>query len=241
MKRAFAILGAGLFVALGLFLPRLTAAYQDQSLAGNVRRMENAAVSLTLAQELVPLEDLDLFESLSLFYAHVTAVELEEGRYTTEEDVLRIADELADCVNAVAYVSRDSKVEAAPYLLTDENGKSGIFWRFGWTDRPGESVWIDDRNSSLMGFCLDVPTQPVEGLCQTVCSRFFPPYISQNIVPGGSDAYILLFRGGDAAALPVYYTVDGPYFNLYFHFNMPYPSDESPSGEASMEAVLPSS
>lgn len=63
MKQAFAILGAALLVALGLFLPHLAAAYQERSLAGDVRRMENAAVSLTLAQELVELTELDLSKS----------------------------------------------------------------------------------------------------------------------------------------------------------------------------------
>ena len=218
MKRAFAILGAALLVALGLFLPRLAAAYQERGLAGEVRQMENAAVSLTLAEELVELTELDLFQSLELFASHVTMVELEEGRYTSAEGAMRIARELEEYLNLDLYFSGDkaSPAEAAPFLLTDEDGLIGIFWRCGWDDRPDEAVWIDDQNGNLVGFCLR-SSLTAEIVGHVICNRFFPPNIDTEVIRADTEeACIRLYNGEDFIDLGVYYAMeDFHFFNIY--------------------------
>lgn len=219
MKRAFAILGAALLVALGLFLPRLAAAYQERSLAGEMRQMENAAVSLTLAEELVELTELDLLQSLELFASHVTMVELEEGQYTSAEGATRIAEELEEYLNLDLYFSGDKAppAEAIPFLLTDENGRSGIFWRCSWEDRPDEEVWIDDQNSNLVGFRLRTVYLPAEIVCQTILARFFPPYIDAEVLRSDmEEVCVRLYSGEDFIDLSVYHAMeDFHYFNIF--------------------------
>lgn len=219
MKRAFAILGAALLVALGLFLPRLAAVYQERSLAGEVRQMENAAVSLTLAEELVELTELDLLQSLELFASHVTMVELEEGQYTSAEGATRIAEELEEYLNLDLYFSGDkaSPAEAIPFLLTDENGRSGIFWRCSWEERPDEEVWIDDQNGNLVGFRLRTASLPAEIVGQVIFVRFFPPYIDAEVLRSDmEEVCIRLFSGEDFIDLGVYHAMeDFHYFNIF--------------------------
>ena len=253
MKQAFAILGAALLVALGLFLPRLTAAYQDQNLAGDVRRMENAAVSLTLAEEVMELTELDLFQSLELFSSHITMVELEEGRYMSAEDAAQIATDLSISIPANVYLVGDgspANPEQAkpdltiPFLLTDEYGRSGIFWRCEWEGRSGEAVWIDDQNGALAGFCLQVTAHyftardfylqnPIAfSICQRICNSYYPANVSSDVFwSGNGELRALLYLGNDTIVLPMYFDEETNY--LYFNIQ----SDKSASGEtASGEA-----
>lgn len=219
MKRAFAILGAALLVALGLFLPRLAAAYQERGLAGEVRQLENAPVSLTLAEELVELTELDLLQSLELFASHVTMVQLEDGQYTSAEGATRIAEELEEYLNLDLYFSGDkaSPAEAVPFLLTDEDGRSGIFWRCSWEDRPDEEVWIDDQNGNLVGFRLRTIYLPTDIVCQTILARFFPPYIDAEVLWSDmEEVCIRLFSGEDFIDLGLYHAMEGfHFFNIY--------------------------
>ena len=219
MKRAFAILGAALLVALGLFLPRLATAYQERSLAGEVRKMENAAVSLTLAEELVELTELDLLQSLELFASHVSMVQLEDGQYTSAEGATRIAEELEEYLNLDLYFSGDKAppAKAVPFLLTDEDGRSGIFWRCSWEDRPDEEVWIDDQNGNLVGFRLRTVYLPAEIVSKTVFARFFPPYIDAEVLRSDmEEVCIRLYSGEDFIDLGVYHAMeDFHFFNIY--------------------------
>ena len=219
MKRAFAILGAALLVALGLFLPRLATAYQERSLAGEVRKMENAAVSLTLAEELVELTELDLLQSLELFASHVSMVQLEDGQYTSAEGATRIAEELEEYLNLDLYFSGDKAppAKAVPFLLTDEDGRSGIFWRCSWEDRPGEEVWIDDQNGNLVGFRLRTIYLPTDIVCQAILARFFPPYIDAEVLRSDmEEVCIRLYSGEDFIDLGVYHAMeDFHFFNIY--------------------------
>ena len=218
MKQAFAILGAALLVALGLFLPRLTAAYQDQNLAGDVRRMENAAVSLTLAEEVMELSELDLFQSLDLFSLSSSMVELEEGRYTSAVDAARASSILDLVLDADVYLDDDKTLptEVVPFLLTDGYGRSGIFWRCGWEERPDEAVWIDDQNRSVVGFCLrcstfDLPMNSPEAhdLCQGICGFIFPQDIDAAEFWADDDVLLIsLSRGEDSVVIAVQ-NIDG--------------------------------
>ena len=219
MKQAFAILGTALLVALGLFLPRLAAAYQERGLADEVRQMENTPVSLTLAEELVKLTELDLLQSLELFASYVTMVELEEGQYTSAEGATQIAEELEEHLNLDLYFSGDraSPAEAVPFLLTDADGRSGIFWRCGWENRPNEEVWIDDQNSNLVGFRLRTVYLPADIVGQTIIARFFPPYIDTEVLWSDmEEVCIRLYSGEDFIDLGVYHAMeDFHFFNIY--------------------------
>lgn len=225
MRRSLAILGSALLVALGLFLPRLTAAYQDRSLAGDVRQMETAAVSLTLAQDLTELPELDLFQSLDLFSLASSMVELEEGRYTSAVDAARATGVLGLALSADVYLEDDNVLptEAVPFLLADGYGRSGIFWRCGWEDRPDEAIWVDDQNGTIAGFCLrvsdfDLPmnSQPAKDLCQDICLFIFPQDIDAAVFYADDDALLIaLSRGEDSVVIPVR-KVDG---YLCFNFD----------------------
>ena len=210
---------AALLVALGLFLPQLAAAHQERGLAGEVRRMENAAVSLTLAEELVELAELDLFQSLELFSSHITMVELEEGQHTSAEYAVRITGELMEYFGLDAYSDGDesSPAEAVPFLLTDKEGRSGIFWRCSWEERPDEEVWIDDQNGSLVGFRLRTTHLLPEIVCHVICDRFFPPNIDANVFRADSEeACIRLYNGEKTVDLGVYHAMeDFHFFNIF--------------------------
>ena len=218
MKQAFAILGAALLVALGLFLPRLTAAYQDQNLAGDVRRMENAAVSLTLAEEVMELSELDLFQSLDLFSLSSSMVELEEGRYTSAVDAARASSILDLVLDADVYLDDDKilPTEVVPFLLTDGYGRSGIFWRCGWEEHPDEAVWIDDQNRSVVGFCLrcsafDHPmnSQEAYDLCQEICGFIFPQDVGAAGFWADDDVLLISLSRGEESVVIAVRNIDG--------------------------------
>jgi len=247
MKRILVIIGAALVVALGLFMPRLMAAYQDKSISGDVRQMENTAVSLSLTQKLVALPELDLFQSLELFSSYVTMVELEEGRYTSAEEALQIASELVESVNMSYDASANSGLlpeEAVPCLLTDEDGNSGIVWRCGWSSRPNEAVWIDDQNGNLMGFCMTPNIPNLQAVCQVISEHFFPSYVSREVMQVEAGEVCIRLTAGEeafnlAAVYPMEKEISGylPSSYLYVYFNIPFDAsaETTETGDSSGE------
>lgn len=206
MKKALAILGALLLVALGFLMPHIAAAYQDRSLEGDVRRMENAPVSLALAQELVDLPELSLLQSLDLFLVHDTVVELEEGRYTSEEEALQVAYEVWEILDLDAYFGFDTSqpTEAVPFLLSDKDGRSGVFWRCGWRYRPGEEVWIDDQHGCLAGFCIKPNNPALFVIGDVICQRFIPSYVTAEVLARNDALFaIRLTDGEETVVLPL--------------------------------------
>lgn len=216
MKRRLlqALLAAGTaaLLCLGLFLPRLAASRRERSLAGEVWQKENRALSLTLAQELVELPALDIFQALELFAGAPPAVELEEGRNLTAVQAAQVAENLQSQVQeyflSQGYVPIDiywdwsenlCPDQAVPFLLTSAEGVSGVFWRCGWAGRPEEAVWLDDQTGLPVGFLLQTPGLALDmdgarELCLALCGEFYAPEVSADIYPvdaGGSlAAYI---------------------------------------------------
>ena len=232
MKKIIAILGALLLVALGFMMPRIAAAYQDRSLEGDVRRMENAPVSLALTQELVELPELDLVQSLELFTSPVSIVELEEGRCMSAEDALQIARELVDFLELGMFYTWGIEktlypTEAVPFLLTDLNGQSGIFWRCGWGEPYDDAVWIDDQNRSLAGFCLEYGhvllmerfEKGGRELCLSICQACFPPEVEADVFMVVDNQVLASLRCGEEGfILPMYLWGAHLYFNYQLQF-----------------------
>ena len=206
MKKAFAILGALLVVALGFLMPRIAAAIQDQSLEGDVWEKENTAVSLALAKELVDLPEFSLLQSLDLFLLHDSMVQLEEGRYTSAEEALQVACELWETLDLDAYFGFDTSqpTETVPFLLSDKNGRSGVFWRCGWRYRPGEEVWIDDQHGCLAGFCIKPNNPALFVVGVVICKRFIPPDVTAELLARNDALFgIRLTDGEETVVLPL--------------------------------------
>lgn len=206
MKKALAILGALLVVALGFLMPRFAAAVQDRNLEGDVWEKENAAVSLELAQELVDLPELSLLQSLDLFFVHYSEVELEEGRYTDAEEALQVACELWEALDLDAYFGFDTSqpTETVPFLLSDKDGRSGIFWRCGWRYRPGEEVWIDDQHGCLAGFCIKPNNPALFIVGDVICKRFIPSDVTAEVLAKNDALFaIQLTDGEETVVLPL--------------------------------------
>lgn len=225
MKRVFAIIGTALLAALGLLLPRFAAAFQDRNLSGDVWQMENAAVSLTLAQEMVELDDLDLFQSLKLFSSPATMVELEEGRYTSEEDAAQKARWVAAYLMTAVYYNSDAyhSQEIVPFLRTDMDGRSGIFWRCSWKGRPDEVVWIDDQNGTIMGFILRNMDPAFEDPIlysnfDVLCNLEFSADPNVYVLDEEESCVIIINTKNDEEkyTMPIYNTDEYLYFNMQF-------------------------
>lgn len=226
MKKAFAILGALLVVAMGFLMPHIAAAYQDRSLEGDVWEKENAAVSLELAEEIVELQDFDLLETLDLCAHMLGGPALEAGRNTSAAGALRIANELVKYMVLDTFFDIQDVLpmdEAIPLLVTDSNGRSGIMWQCIWTEDPHQSVWIDDEHGNLAGFCLraDNPL-PLEIVCSVICEKFLPPYLEHEVFTTDDGYYwIRLTSDSGTIDLPVSYEYEnGIPSRLYLCFNM---------------------
>ncbi len=169
----------------------------------------------------------DPWESLKLFTSLVTASELETGGRMTAEDAARLADELTEFLGAEVYQAGDP-TEAVPYLLTNEEGYSGVFWRCGWKgkDRPCEAVWIDDQSGVLMGFCLRCPNTCLymelgKDLCETICARFISPNTEPDVFLAASKILMAGLRHGwDDPFVLTMYLPDGYPGYLYFNYQL---------------------
>ena len=242
MKKALAILGALLVVALGFMMPHIAAAYQDRSLEGDVWRMENAPVSLALVEEMVEIPELNLLQSLELFSFWSEGVPLEDGQKTSKEEALRIASEVVEYLRGLPMINGYPD-EAIPLLVTNANGRSGIFWRCGWVGHEDEAIWIDDAHSNLAGFVLrgdgDPITEDIIGIM--ICEHFFPSYVDASLIRSGDggEYWIRLSQDGEVIFLTVEIPESAiPLQDGYLCFNAPHwdrsPTVE-PSGEVSPE------
>lgn len=165
-----AVMGAALVAALGVCLPRLTAAYQERELTDSLQWEEASAVSLTLAQAqaYADMPELDELESLMLYLRHRTAVQIDAAEYRMAEDAAAITEAL------YYFLDPDEAshpTEAEPWLVSDGEGVSAVYWRCGWggamdvsalsddgADADGDMcVWIDDRSGQIVSFCLPLP------------------------------------------------------------------------------------
>ncbi len=231
MKKALAILGALLVVALGFLMPHIAAAVQDRGLEGDVWEKENAAVSLTLAQEIVDLPELDLLERLDLFSLVSSTVKLEEGRNTTAIQAARASTELGVFLAADVFDEElfddDSNMlpdDVTPYLLSDKYGRSGIYWRCSWEAFPGESVWVDDQSRKIVGFCLRCPDIDlsmddfsIASLCEFICTWLYNAenlYKIQSLVASEDTQMTALTRGLDSAFITLHKTDEYLCFNI---------------------------
>lgn len=135
-----------LLLGLGFQMPRLAAAVFDHRLAGEVTPMENAGVSLTLAQEA------DFFQTLALFAEAPTQIVLQEGYRMTAET----AQDAAVNIMAALGNADAAKVspEVMPLLLSSRStpGLSGVFWRCQWDGKDGdqEALWLDDQSGRMV-------------------------------------------------------------------------------------------
>ena len=225
MKRVVVMIGAVFLVTIGLLMPRFAAAFQDLRLARDVRQVENAAVSLTLAQEMVELTDLDVFQSLELFSSPATMIELEEGRYTSAGDVAQKARLVASYIMSDVYYHSDElhSQEIVPFLMTDSFGRSGIFWRCSWKDRPDEEVWIDDQNDNLMGFRLRITDTVIDppilySTFDAICNfEYFSADANVYVQDEEELSAIIIStknNNKEKYTLPIYYTKEYLYFNI---------------------------
>ena len=230
MKKALAIFGALLVVALGFLMPHIAAVVQDQALARDVRRIENAAVSLELAQKAAEPQELGLIESLDLFSLACSAEELEEGRHTSAVKAARAATELGVFLPADVFdeelLDDDSSVlpdDVTPFLLSDKYGRSGIYWRCGWEDFPGESVWVDDQNGKIVGFCLRCPdiegplnTWNISTLCEFICTWLYTDnlYHTQGVFSSENSQVAGVTLGEDTVIIVLTKVQDMLCFNI---------------------------
>lgn len=135
-----------LLLGLGLQMPRLAAAAFDHRLAGEITPMENAGVSLTLAQET------DFFQTLALFAEAPTQIVLQEGYHMTAET----AQDAAVNIMAALGNADAAKVspEVMPLLLSSKStlGLTGVFWRCEWNGKDGyqEALWLDDQSGEMV-------------------------------------------------------------------------------------------
>ena len=232
MKKALAVFGALLVVALGFLMPHIAAAYQDRSLEGDVRQMVNAPVSLALAEEMVEIPELNLLHSLELLSCFSQGVPLEDGQKTSRETALRVANEVVEYLRPFPHGGEAGPPdEAIPLLVTDANGRSGIFWRCGWTGNEDEAIWIDDAHSNLAGFAIrgdDYTPLTEEIIGIVICEQFFPGYVDASLIVTDDDEYFIeLTQDGETILLRVeaYPKRDG-----YLVFNESR-WDGSPTGE----------
>lgn len=248
MKKALAILGALLVVALGFLMPHIAAAYQDRSLEGDVWEKENAAVSIELVRDLTDLPELDTAQSLDLFSLVASAVELEEGFHLDAVDAARAVGVLQVILPADVFLEENSfgmellPDEVVPYLLSDVYGRSGVYWRCGWEGHPNDAVWVDDQNCKIVGFCLHVSDFPFIPLNTEMGSL-----VSMSLYPEGGVPQVIW---ADQDSMTFIVTLDDDAVTLtlrregsYYFFNIMPDSlfdldtgDASASGEASGEA-----
>ena len=192
MKKALAILGALLLVALGFLMPHIATAYQDRSLEGDVWEKENAAVSIELVRDLTDLPELDTVQSLDLFSLVSSAVELEEGFHLDAVDAARAVGVLSIFLPADVFLENNSfgmeilPDEVVPYLLSDVYGRSGVYWRCGWEGHPNDAVWVDDQNRKIVGFRLHVSEVPLIPVNTEMGSL-----VSMNLYPEGGVPQVI--------------------------------------------------
>ena len=230
MKRALAIGGTLLVAALGFLMPRLAAAVQDQALAGDVRRIENAAVTLELAQKAAEPQELSLADSLDLFALAASAEALEEGRHTSAVKAARAATELGVFLPAEVFDEELSDDDSGllpdvvtPCLLSDKYGRSGIYWRCGWEEYPGQSVWVDDQHCKIVGFCLRC--MYVEGplndwrkasICEFICTWLYAEttYQTQRLFVSETSQGAAVTLDGDTVIIVLTQVEDRLCFNV---------------------------
>lgn len=156
-----------LLLGLGLQMPRLAAAAFDHRLAGEITPMENAGVSLMLAQET------DFFQTLALFAEAPTQIVLQEGYRMTAET----AQDAAVNIMAALGNADAAKVspEVTPLLLSSKStlGLTGVFWRCEWNGKDGyqEALWLDDQSGEMVSARYRVlPSASVSGSAAAVSS-----------------------------------------------------------------------
>lgn len=241
MKRAARILGlllTLLVLGVSISLPRLTAMFTDQNLAGAVKQIENSAVSLTLVQELelVELPELDLFPALKLFSGPRSEVELSEGRNTTRDEAMVSAMTLCELLDAVVAQPGMGLPELTPMLLTSvENPElTGIFWRCAWPKYPENFVWVDDQSGQMVCFRLSLANADLKNAAANAEAAFsviagyfeshYPPEIylvhlwpSAEEIVIGKDSAIYLLRerdeGTEMIAVPMSFSEGWLAFN----------------------------
>lgn len=225
----FPLLCTLLLVVTGAALPRITALGLDSRLLKETTRWEDPHVTLVLSREL------DFFQTLALFAAPQSQIDLTEGRVMTAQQARDAAVEILEELGAAGMVYTDPSV--TPVLIADKEdpGLSGVFWRCVWTGDDGkqETLWLDDGSGQMAALQARVglPTvyaksqeefqEPALALAE-FCRKYYPVDEVKLALNPVSEAYsdytLVLLKGGEdsggTCSIPLRLRGGWLYFNL---------------------------